>query len=81
MDNYQQYADALAYKIIDVMREKNIDRNDLANKLGVTPRTAARHLSGMTAIQYKTLLRIAEALGVPIGAIVPGCNERIKNSA
>ncbi len=55
---------SVALAIIDFMQENNLSRNDVAERLGVSPQYVSKILSGKVNFSFKTIAEIEERLGV-----------------
>ena len=56
----------VAYAIMDYMQENQFSRNDIAEKLGVSPQYVSKILSGKTNFSFKTISEIEEGLGIEV---------------
>lgn len=56
----------VAYAIMDHMQDCNLTRNDVAEKLGVTPQYVSKILSGKVNFSFKTISEIEEKLGIEV---------------
>ena len=56
----------LAYAIMDYMQENQFSRNDIAEKLGVSPQYVSKILSGKANLSFKTIFEIEEGLGIEV---------------
>ena len=54
----------MAYAIMDYMQENQFSRNDIAEKLGVSPQYVSKILSGKANLSFKTIFEIEEGLGI-----------------
>ena len=54
----------VAYAIMDYMQDNGLSRNDVAEKLGVSPQYVSKILSGKVNFSFKTISEIEEGLGV-----------------
>lgn len=54
----------MAYAIMDYMQDNGLSRNDVAEKLGVSPQYVSKILSGKVNFSFKTISEIEEGLGV-----------------
>ncbi|MBR1543794.1 MAG: helix-turn-helix transcriptional regulator [Muribaculaceae bacterium] len=54
----------VALAIIDFMQENHLSRNDIAERLGVTPQYVSRILSGKVNFSFKSIAEIEKRLGV-----------------
>lgn len=52
------------------MARRGVTQRDLAAKLEMSPRQLQRYLHGKAAIRYADLIRIADALSVPVSTLV-----------
>ena len=52
----------VAYAIMDYMQDNGLSRNDVAEKLGVSPQYVSRILSGKMNFTFKTISAIEERL-------------------
>ena len=55
-----------AYAIMDYMQDKGLSRNDVAEKLGVSPQYVSKILSGKVNFSFKTISEIEECLGIEV---------------
>lgn len=55
---------SVALAIIDFMQENHLSRNDIAERLGVSPQYVSRILSGKVNFSFKSIAEIKERLGV-----------------
>ena len=53
------------------MGRQDINGNQLAERLGTSEMWVSRRLSGVTPLRVADLIRIADALGVPITQFLP----------
>ena len=56
----------VAYAIMDYMQENQFSRNDIAEKLGVSPQYVSKILSGKVNFSFKTISEIEEGLGIEV---------------
>ena len=56
----------VAYAIMDYMQENQFSRNDIAEKLGVSPQYISKILSGKANFSFKTISEIEEGLGIEV---------------
>ena len=56
----------VAYAIMDYMQENQFSRNDIAEKLGVSPQYISKILSGKANLSFKTIFEIEEGLGIEV---------------
>ena len=56
----------LAYAIMDYMQAGGLSRNDVAEKLGVSPQYVSKILSGKVNFSFKTISEIEEGLGIEL---------------
>ena len=56
----------VAYAIMVYMQDCHLSRNDVAEKLGVTPQYVSKILSGKVNFSFKTISEIESALGLEI---------------
>ena len=56
----------VAYTIMEYMKDGNLSRNDVAEKLGVSPQYVSKILSGKMNFSFKTISEIEEALGIEL---------------
>ena len=56
----------VAYAIMDYMQENQFSRNDIAEKLGVSPQKVSKILSGKVNFSFKTISEIEECLGIEV---------------
>ena len=54
------------YAIMDYMQENQFSRNDIAEKLGVSPQYVSKILSGKANFSFKTISEIEEGLGIEV---------------
>ena len=59
----------VAYAIMDYMQAGGLSRNDVAEKLGVSPQYVGRILSGKMNFTLKTISLIEERLGLELFCI------------
>ena len=55
---------SVALAIIDFMQENHLSRNDVAERLGVSPQYVSKILSGKVNFSFKSIAEIEERLGV-----------------
>lgn len=55
---------SVAMAIIDYMQDNGLSRNDVAEKLQVTPQYVSKILSGKVNFSFKSVTEIEERLGV-----------------
>ncbi|MBO7553803.1 MAG: helix-turn-helix transcriptional regulator [Bacteroidaceae bacterium] len=55
---------SVAMAIIDYMQDNGLSRNDVAEKLQVTPQYVSKILSGKVNFSFKSVAEIEERLGV-----------------
>lgn len=55
---------SVALAIIDYMQENQLSRNDVAERLGVSPQYVSRILSGKINFSFKSVAEIEDRLGV-----------------
>ena len=55
---------SVALAIIDYMQTNSLSRNDIADRLGVTPQYVSRILSGKVNFSFKTVSEIENRLGI-----------------
>ena len=60
----------VAYAIMDYMQENQFSRNDIAEKLGVSPQYVSKILSGKVNFSFKTISEIEECLGLELFRVV-----------
>ena len=66
----------VAYAIMDYMQAGGLSRNDVAEKLGVSPQYVSKILSGKVNFSFKTISEIEECLGIEVfqaAALAPSC--------
>ena len=56
----------VAYTIMDYMQDNQLSRNDVAEKLGVSPQYVSKILSGKVNFSFKTISEIEEKLGIEV---------------
>ena len=56
----------VAYAIMDYMQDNGLSRNDVAEKLGVSPQYVSKILSGKVNFSFKTISEIEEGLGIEL---------------
>ena len=56
----------VAYAIMDYMQENQFSRNDIAEKLGVSPQYVSKILSGKANLSFKTIFEIEVGLGIEV---------------
>ena len=56
----------VAYAVMDYMQDSNLSRNEVAEKLGVSPQYISKILSGRVNFSIKTISEIEESLGIEI---------------
>ena len=56
----------VAYAIMDYMQAGGLSRNDVAEKLGVSPQYVSKILSGKVNFSFKTISEIEEGLGIEL---------------
>ena len=56
----------VAYAIMDYMQKNQFSRNDIAEKLGVSPQYVSKILSGKANLSFKTIFEIEEGLGIEV---------------
>ena len=56
----------VAYAIMDYMQDNGLSRNDVAEKLGVSPQYVSKILSGKVNFSFKTISEIEECLGIEV---------------
>jgi ribosome-binding protein aMBF1 (putative translation factor) len=56
----------VAYAIMDYMQENQFSRNDIAEKLGVSPQYVSKILSGKANLSFETIFEIEEGLGIEV---------------
>lgn len=56
----------VAYAIMDYMQDCHLSRNDVAEKLEVSPQYVSKILSGKTNFSFKTISEIKERLGIDV---------------
>ena len=54
----------VAYAIMDYMQAGGLSRNDVAEKLGVSPQYVSKILSGKVNFSFKTISEIEEGIGI-----------------
>ena len=59
----QRRSRRVAYAIMDYMQECNLLRNDIAEKLGVSPQYVSKILSGKVNFSFKAITEIEESFG------------------
>lgn len=65
----------VAQRVVEVTRERGVTPADLAEILGRPLTTTYRRLSGTTPFTVAELLQVAEALDLPVSALVEGTPE------
>lgn len=55
---------SVALAIIDYMQDNNLSRNDIAQKLAVSPQYVSKILSGKVNFSFKSIAEIEQRLGV-----------------
>ena len=61
----------VAYAIMDYMQKNQFSRNDIAEKLGVSPQYVSNILSGKANFSFKTISEIEEGLGIEDSRLNP----------
>lgn len=61
----------VAYAVMDYMQENQFSRNDIAEKLGVSPQYVSKILSGKANFSFKTISEIEEGLGIEDSRLNP----------
>ena len=56
----------ISYAIMDYMQDNHKTRNDVAEKLGVSPQYVSKILSGKVNFSFKTISEIEEGLGIEV---------------
>ena len=56
----------VAYAIMDYMQDNGLSRNDVAEKLGVSPQYVSKILSGKVNFSFKTISEIEKGLGIEV---------------
>ncbi len=56
----------VAYAIMDYMQDCHLSRNDVAEKLEVSPQYVSKILSGKTNFSFRTISEIEERLGIDV---------------
>ena len=56
----------ISYAIMDYMQDNGLSRNDVAEKLGVSPQYVSKILSGKVNFSFKTISEIEEGLGIEV---------------
>ena len=56
----------VAYAVMDYMQKNQFSRNDIAEKLGVSPQYVSKILSGKANFSFKTISEIEEGLGIEV---------------
>ena len=56
----------VAYAIMNYMQDNGLSRNDIAEKLGVSPQYVSKILSGNVNFSFKTVSEIEESLGIEV---------------
>ena len=56
----------VAYAIMDYMQDHHLSRNDVAEKLDVSPQYVSKILSGKVNFSFKTISEIEERRGVEV---------------
>ena len=56
----------VSYAIMDFMQDCNLTRNDIAEKLGVSPQYVSKILSGKINFSFKTISEIEDRLGIEV---------------
>ena len=56
----------VAYAIMDYMQDCLLSRNDVAEKLEVSPQYVSKILSGKTNFSFRTISEIEERLGIDV---------------
>lgn len=56
----------VALRLINYMEDEGLSRQELANKLGVTPQYVSKILSGKVNFSFKSIADIEEKLGLHI---------------
>ena len=56
----------VAYAIMDYMQDCHLSRNDVAEKLEVSPQYVSKILSGKVNFSFKTISEIEERLGIEV---------------
>lgn len=67
----KETADAVAANVRAELGRQNMSRAELARRLDVAEMWLSRRLTGRTPITVEDLGRIATALGVPAGSLLP----------
>ena len=64
--SWLKHSRRVAYAIMDYMQENQFSRNDIAEKLGVSPQYVSKILSGKANFSFKTISEIEECLGIEV---------------
>ena len=62
---------AIAYKLLDILKEQNLSQADLARKMNTSKAAVSRLLNpNNTSVTLNTLIKVAQALGKTINFII-----------
>ena len=65
-EGWLRYSRRIAIKIAMAMQQQNITRQDLAERMGCSPRYISRLLKGEENFSLETICKLENALNVPI---------------
>ena len=65
-DGWLQYSRKIAVKIALSMKEQNLTRQDIANRMNCSPQYISRLLKGEENLSLETICKLEKALGVSI---------------
>lgn len=65
-EGWLQYSRRIAIKIALAMKQQNLTRQDVADKMGCSPQYVSRLLKGEENLSLETICKLEEALNVSI---------------
>ena len=65
-EGWLRYSRRIAIKIAMAMKQQNISRQDLAERMGCSPQYISRLLKGEENLSLETICKLENALNVPI---------------
>jgi len=70
VDNADNLAQRVAGRLVSYRRQHNLAQREMAKRLGMAPSNYHRLESGRRKPTAETLLRVADAMGIPLGRLV-----------
>jgi transcriptional regulator with XRE-family HTH domain len=65
----------VALRILDILEERNMSQQDLANKLSVTRQQVSKILKGQENMTFETIHKLEKGLGIELVKVLNGKNK------